>query len=128
MKKIIIALFTLLLFQNCCFSAEWKEVSYKTYIDMSSWHYKNGYSYAWVKSLNDGTKKPINGQQVWFSLNKFKIDCTNGKLGIVNYIDYGLKGQVLDSFTPVEINMFEVAPESRGEILHEYVCGKRTYY
>lgn len=126
MKKILIV-FALMMF-GCAYAADWVEVSHKYYLDLSSYqkHYSDGSTYVtiWSKVLNDGDMKPINNKKVWYYKSKEYCDCTNKKIGASYVIYYGLDAKVLDDYDFGKPLYYEVIPETVGEILWNYVCGK----
>lgn len=126
MKKILIV-FVLMLFSSA-YAADWVEVSHKYYLDLSSFekHYKNGGTFitVWAKVLNDGHMKPVNNKKVWYSNVKEYYDCTNRKTGGSFVAIYGLDGNLLDSYDFGGPLYSEVVPETVGETLWNYVCGK----
>lgn len=126
MKKILIV-FVLMLFSSA-YAADWVEVYHKYYLDLSSFekHYNNGGTYitVWSKVLNDGDMKPRNNKKVWYSKSKEYYDCTNRKVGDSFIIYYGLDGKVLDRYDFGKPVYSEVIPDTVGETLWNYVCGK----
>lgn len=122
MKKFIIALFTLLLFQNCCLAAYWKEFAYKSYIDLDTIEKKeNGICKVWVKLLNDGDFKPINDKKIWYSLNTVYIDLKNKKYAIKDVFFYDLNNNNVSNISADTLKWDINIPDSLSEHLYNEV-------
>jgi hypothetical protein len=130
MKKFIIALFTLLLFQNCCFSAEWIELYSKTYVDIETFKkpsQHNNYATFWIKSLNDKSNYFIKQEKefkssIWYQLEQWDIDCSNRKYNLKELIIYDTKGSIIDSFSRTDYNWQAIPPGTVSEVYYKLFC------
>lgn len=122
MKKFIIALFTLLLFQNCCLAVHWYEFANKSYIDLDTIEKnENGICKAWVKLLNDGNIEPIDNKKVWFTLNTIYIDLKNKKHAIKDIYFYDLNNKNISDVSANTLQWDVNIPGSLSEYLYDIV-------
>ena len=130
MKKFIIALFTLLLFQNCCLATEWLELNSKTYVDLETYtpaSTNNNYPSFWIKQLNNKSNYFIKQEKeyktsIWYELQQWKIDCIRRKYNIKEIIIYDIKGSIIDSYLYNTENWFTIPPDTISESYYKLFC------
>lgn len=137
MKKIVILLFTLMIFMQPVFSATWEQFTEKSYIDVESIRPNldilgekiPGEFVFWTKNLNNGKnyfkdrEKEYN-KKIWYILNQEIVNCPKRTLAIKSVIIYDTNSNVIDS-TDFQhyLSPQSVVPESVGEILYNGICG-----
>lgn len=110
-------------------AAKWVEFDTKAYIDVSSIRetgecrgYKHKCYSLWTKYLNQGTENDKKFKDLWYYKNRLLIDCSDRKLIVVDVITYDTKNEAIAQ----DINnysIYPIVPESRGELVYNYVCG-----
>lgn len=131
MKKFIIALFTFLLFQNCCLAAEWLELYSKNYVDIKTLKrpspYNNYYATFWIKSLNDKGNYFIKQEKIfktpiWYQLEQWTIDCIKRKYALIDIIVYDTKNSIIDNFSTQEAYWQTIPPGTVSEDYYKLFC------
>jgi len=128
-KLLVLSILVLILSIQKCYAAEWKEVSYKTYIDTSSVRMKQSensdtYIIYWVKSLNNGRKwtKDLEKKyktKLWFVLEQVAINENQKTFIIISSTSYDLYGESIDGYDNDINNRFlewdKIPPETKIE-------------
>jgi hypothetical protein len=129
MKKFFLIIVYFIISITCVLASEWKEISNKSYIDVSSIQQDSfGYRYAWLKLLNDGTFKPIKNKKIHYIMAYHAFDCSLKKVDQISVTSYGLSGEVLESwempnYSPkYSMTWLNVVPDTNGEIWFYLVC------
>jgi len=129
MKKFLV--FILILLFNCpAFGASWKKIELYSSIDLDSIKISGDrYVIYWIKLVNDGSEKSINGQKVDFTKYNMISDCKQSKISMKSAIDFGLNGDAVlhTEMTPdydylSNYYYIPIVPESRIEYWHKFAC------
>lgn len=120
MRKLILLL-ALLLCPLSANAAYWYEFAEKSYIDLDSLKKVNGYGYAWVKLLNDGSMPNVNDKKIWFCQNTIYVDLKNKKTAYKDVFIYDLKGNKIESYTFDNLEWNIIIPDSVAENLYNLI-------
>ncbi len=135
MKKILLLFLAILILP--AYSANWKQISEKEYVDIDSIEkYEDSFStkkreaYSfWIKGLNDKSSfftelEKYHKKKIWYILSKDLIDCKNKAFSFKAYALYGLDGSIITSQeTPdYRIEWNSIVPDSIGERNYYGIC------
>lgn len=135
-NKICIVILLLLFSTNVGFTANWKYVKDKLYIDINSVQAYSNNAYTtsnkfslWEKHLNDKSEiftyyEKLYGKQIWYYLGKIIIDCDNKSYAYKSFIYYDLKHNVVknDEFSYYTYRWISIPPDTVSALYYNLVC------
>lgn len=132
LKKFIAYFLTFFCFVPSVFATTWVEIDKKLYIDTDSIEYTKNYLNQnevtfWVKSLNNGSNMFKDLEQkykkkVWYSMNRYVINCDVKEIGLSDAVDYDLKRYPIKTYYFGKSFLSAIIPDSFGEYYYNLVC------
>ena len=136
MKKILLFLIMLAL---PVYAVNWKPVAEKQYIDLDSieiygskYQTQNNEIYSfWIKALNNKSPgfiemEKVYNKKVWYSLNKYLIDCRDKTIATKSVALYDLDRHPINilEVPNYSIQWDSIVPESAGKSYYYIICSE----
>lgn len=122
MKKILV-ICCLFLIGSIGFCADWQEVGYKIYVDISSGKkYSNGNIEVWTKVLNyNVNENKIRNERWHYTIGLHEYNCKDNQYLMKYATCYGLNGNIV--LNRKGHGKWEyIVPDSRMETIHKFLC------
>ena len=121
MKKLIIVL-GLMLFSFAS-AADWFEIMDKLYLDLDTIEFQQKKQVTfWFKALNTDKELELEGKKIWYSVNKYTIDCKNKTIQDKAFYFYDLKGsEIAGTHEPSE-EVRPIVPGTKADGWEMLMC------
>ena len=121
-------------------AVDWRALFDKFYIDIDSFEpYYDSLSLPksrkfsfWVKVLNDKSdiflnKEKLYNKKVWYSLEKYVIDCDNNLMSLKSTFEYDLNYKVIGNYEylPYQMRWVSIPPGSVADFYYAIFCVAR---
>lgn len=123
MKKLIIVL-GLMLFSFAS-AADWFEIMDKIYLDLDTIEFNQRKKQVtfWFKALNKDKELEHEGKKIWFSVNKYTIDCKNKTLQSKAFYIFDMKGSEIAGTHEPTSEVRPIIPGTRADGWEMLMCG-----
>lgn len=139
MKKLLILLFTFILFALPVHAAKWVQLDDDTSIDLESIKNYSQYSYPnpeqkifWIKqnlenSIHAKTAKEELNKNLKYGLAQFIVDTNKKNIAIKSFVHYDENNERINggSLEHFELMWVDIAPETFGEMLYDAITHER---
>jgi hypothetical protein len=125
MKKLIV-IFSLMLFSFAS-AADWFEIMDKLYLDLDTIEFNQRKKQVtfWFKALNKDKELEFEGKKIWFTVNKYTIDCKNKTLHDKAFYVYDTKGSEIVGIHEPSEEVRPIVPGTRADGWEMLMCALR---
>jgi hypothetical protein len=125
MRKLIVVL-SLMLFSYAR-ATDWFEIMDKIYLDLDTIEFQQRKKQVtfWLKALNKDRELEFEGKKIWFTVDKYTIDCKNKTLQDKAFYIYDMKGSEIAGTHEPTSEARLIVPGTRADGWAMLMCALR---